>query len=317
MKSVILAQAAALLATWGLAMPSPLPIRQERTQKQEPATIKVDTDLVLLNAVVMDQKGQTVLGLGKAQFKIFEDDNEQRIDFFSLESVPVSWGLVLDRSGSMSGMIENVYRAATHVVDEGTAKDEAFIITFSETSELVSDFVSDKKKLRDAVNDLRAGGGTALWDSVVFALDHLKRGEHRKKVLVVVTDGEDNHSRFKFEDLVRRVEEEEVLIYTVGMFESGGLFGMLGGNRSVRKQLAQLAEATGAQAHFPSNIKQCREAMDEIARDVSEQYQLGYYPTSRIRDGKWRKIKVVVLRSGNPETKYVVRTRTGYYAPTS
>lgn len=85
----------------------------------------------------------------------------------------------------------------------------------------------------------------------------------------------------------------------------------------MRKQLAQLAEATGAQAHFPRNIEQCREAMDEIARDVSQQYQLGYYPTNKIRDGKWRKIKVAVLRPGDADTKYVVRTRTGYYAPTS
>jgi len=311
MKLLMLVQMVmAMLAASGLIVPLPLDGQRELAPQQEPSTIKVDTDLVLLNVAVTDQKGQAVTGLERAHFKVFEDGTEQTLSFFSLEKVPVSWGLVLDRSGSMSEMITNVYRAAVHVVDKGSEDDEAFIVTFSEKSGLVSDFVSDRQKLRDSVQGLRAGGGTALWDSVIFALDHLKHGEHRKKVLVVVTDGEDNHSRFNFRDLVRRVEEEDVLIYTVGMFESGGL-------RYARKQLTRLAEATGAQAHFPANIEQCEAAMAQIASDVSWQYQLGYYPTNRARDGKWRKIRVVVLRPKNTDTKYIARTRTGYYGPTS
>jgi len=300
--------AMAMLAASGLVVPLPLACQRELAPQQEPSTIKVSTDLVLLNVMVTDQKGRIMTGLNKQHFKVLEDGAEQSISFFNLEKVPVSWGLVLDRSGSMSEMISNVYRAAVHVVDEGTEEDEAFIVTFSERSELISDFVSDRQKLRDSVYGLRAGGRTALWDAVAFALDHLKHAEHRKKVMVVITDGEDNHSRLNFRDLVRRVEEEDVLIYTVGMFESGGL-------RSAREQLARLAEATGAQAHFPTNIEQCREAMDEIARDVSQQYQVGYYPTNRKRDGTWRKIKVIVIRPEASEVKYVARARTGYYAP--
>lgn len=309
MKLLILAQTVmAMLAASGLVVPLPRDGQREPAPQQEPSTIKVDTDLVLLNAAVTDQKGQAVTGLKKEHFRVLEDGVEQSVSFFGLEKVPVSWALVLDRSGSMSEMIGNVYRAAVHVVDEGTEDDEAFIVTFSEKSELVSDFVSDRQKLHDSVHGLRAGGGTALWDAVAYALDHLKNGEHQKKVMVIVTDGEDNHSRLNFRDLVRRVEEEDVLIYTVGMFESGG-------RRYARKQLARLAEATGAQAHFPANIEQCEAAMAEIARDVSWQYQLGYYPTNRIRDGKWRKIKVIVLRAEEREARYVARTRTGYYAP--
>lgn len=310
MKLLMLVQRVmAMLAASGLIVPLPLAGQRELAPQQEPSAIRVETDLVLLNVMVADQKGQAITSLKKEHFKVLEDGAEQSISFFSLEKVPVSWGLVLDRSGSMSEMIGNVYRAAVHVVDEGTEDDEAFIVTFSEKSELVSDFVSDKQKLRNSVDGLRAGGGTALWDSVAFALDHLKHAEHRKKVIVVITDGEDNHSRLNFRDLVRRVEEEDVLIHSVGMFESGGL-------RSARKQLARLAEATGAQAHFPTNIEQCREAMDEIARDVSQQYQVGYYPANRARDGKWRKVKVIVIRPDESEAKYVARTRTGYYAPT-
>ena len=316
MKLLILAHTTmAVLATLGLLLP--LERQQEPTPKQAPSTIKVDTDLVLLNVAVADQKGEAVTGLERADFKVFEDGVEHSINFFSLEKAPVSWALVLDRSGSMSEMIGNVYRAAVHVVDEGSEDDEAFVVTFSEKSELASDFVSDRRKLRASVEGLRAGGGTALWDAVAFALDHLKHGQNQKKVMVIITDGEDNLSRVNFRDLVRRVEEENVLIYTVGMFESSGLSGLFGSNRSMRKQLAQLAEATGAQTHFPANIEQCEAAMAAIARDVSWQYQLGYYPTNRARDGKWRKIKVVVLGSGNTDTKYTARTRTGYSGPVS
>jgi Ca-activated chloride channel family protein len=317
MKLLVLAQTVlAMLATWGLALPVPLVGQNEPAARQEPSTIKVNTDLILLNVMVTDQNGHAISGLKKEDFKILEDEKEQPISFFSLERVSVSWGLVLDRSGSMEEMIRNVYDAAVHVVDEGTEEDEAFIVTFNGEVELVSDFVSDKQKLRDSVKGLHADGVTAIWDASAFALDHLKQGKHRKKVLVVVTDGEDNSSRLNFPDLVRRVEEEkEVLIYTVGMFESDGRLGSLGGYGPAREQLDKLAEATGARAHFPSDIKQCRAAMNDIAQDVSRQYELGYYPANRAHDGQWRKINVVVPHAGNTDATYIVRTRAGYYAP--
>lgn len=295
--------------SWATA-PRPVAGQQEIAPKQAPSPIKVDTDLVLFNVVVADQDGQAVSGLERPDFKIFEDDQEQSISSFSFEKIPVSWALVLDRSGSMWEMIGDVYRAALHVLDEGSEDDEAFIVTFSDKSDLVSDYVSDRQELRDSIRGLRAEGRTALWDAVGYALDHLKYARHRKKVMVVITDGEDNLSRLSFRDLVRRAEEDDVLIYTVGMFEMGGL-------RQAREQLARLAEVTGAQTHFPTDIRQCQASMAAIARDVSWQYQLGYYPTNTARNGQWRKIRVVVSRPGNTNTKYSVRTRSGYYGPSS
>jgi Ca-activated chloride channel homolog len=160
---------------------------------------------------------------------------------------------------------------------------------------------------------LRAGGETALWDAINFALDHLKKAKHRKKVLVVITDGDDNASRIKFRKLIERAEEENVLIYPVGMFESSGMFrlGMVG--KGPRDDLEKLAEVTGARAHFPTNVEQCREAMRAIAGEVSHQYSVGYYPNNTKNDGKWRKIQTVVGQHDG-KTKYVARTRTGYYA---
>ena len=278
-------------------------------------TIKIDTNLVVLRVAVNDAQGRAAVSLKQEAFKIYEDGVEQPIGFFSAEQSPVSWGLVLDRSGSMTGMMSDVYDAALHVIDEGTGRDETFIVTFNKRTELITDFTSDRHQLENSILGLRADGETALFDAVGFALDQLKRARNRKKVLIVVTDGEDNASRLKFRELIERAEEEEAVIYTVGMFDSsmGVLSSMMRDNdRDAKAELKKLAEVTGASAHFPSDIDQCRSVMKEIAREVSQQYSLGYYPLNKARDGKWRRVQVRVVESASH--KYVARTRSGYYA---
>lgn len=288
-------------------------------QKQQLDTIKIDTDLVVLRITVSDQQGRAAMRLSQDAFKVYEDGVEQRLSFFSDEESPVSWGLVLDRSGSMMEMMSDVYDAALHVIDEGTARDETFIVTFNKTPELVIDFTPDRHRLENSVLGLKAEGETALYDAVNFALDNLKNAKNRKRVLVVVTDGEDNASRLKFRDLIEHAEEEDAVIYTVGMFgdmgESSALLAkMLGtGTRDGQAELKKLAEVTGGLAHFPKNVDQCKSVMREIAREVSQQYSLGYYPVNKERDGKWRGIKVAVNHNGT-STRLVARTRSGYYA---
>lgn len=316
--SWVMKTAAAVLVL-SLANPVLYARQHEHKAQQEDQAIKLATDLVSLNVLVTDRNGRAILGLGKENFKVYEDGVEQQISFFSADEAPVSWGLILDRSGSMMGMMRDVYSAAVHVVDEGTEQDEIFAVTFNKEVEMASDFTSDKHKLENSLLGLRADGGTALWDAIVFGLNKIKQGKHRKKVLVVVTDGEDNASAIKFRGLIERAEEEDVLIFLVGMFESDG--GML---RSILKlpmhdddpqpEMEKLAQATGARAHFPKNVDQCKQAMKEIAREVSQQYSLGYYPTSTARDGKWRKIRVSSTQEES-KAKYVARTRAGYYAP--
>lgn len=282
-------------------------------------TIKIDTNLVVLRVTVNDQQGRAATSLKQEAFKIYEDGVEQQVGFFSAEESPVSWGLVLDRSGSMMEMMSDVYDAALHVIDEGTSRDETFIVTFNRKPELISDFMSDRHRLENSILGLRAEGETALFDAVDFALDQMKHAKNRKKVLVVVTDGEDNASRLKFRELIERAEEEEVVIYTVGMFgemgDSSGvlarLLGRSGGDG--RTELKKLAEVTGGVSHFPKNVDQCKSVMREIAREVSQQYSLGYYPANKERDGKWRAIKIAVSQNGN-SPKLVARTRSGYYA---
>lgn len=299
---------------------TPIILGQQTPEQQPPdnplETIKIDTNLVVLRITVSDQQGRAAANLRQDAFKVYEDGIEQQVSFFSAEESPVSWALVLDRSGSMMDMMSDVYDAALHVIDEGTTRDETFIVTFNKQSELVIDFTSDRHRLENSILGLRAEGETALFDAVEYALDRLERARYRKKVLVVVTDGEDNASRLKFRELIERAEEEETVIYTVGMFGSMGsssLMGMARYDRDGRTELIKLAEVTGGSSHFPTNVDQCRNVMKEIAREVSQQYSLGYYPLNKERDGKWRRIKVTANQHGD-STKLIARTRSGYYA---
>jgi Ca-activated chloride channel family protein len=289
-----------------------------RAQQDNPLeTIRIDTNLVVLRIAVTDQHGRAATSLKQNAFRVYEDGVEQQVRFFSAEESPVTWGLVLDRSGSMMGMMSDVYEAALHVIDEGTRRDETFIVTFNRRPELIIDFTSDQHQLETSILGLRADGETALFNAVEYALDHLKQGKYRKRVLVVVTDGEDNASRLKLRELIERAEEEEAVTYTVGMFgPMGGGLGPMGtasGDRDARAELKKLAEVTGGSAHFPYNVDQCKDVMKEIAREVSQQYSLGYYPLNKERDGKWRKIKVAVGQSGS-SARLIARIRSGYYA---
>lgn len=274
--------------------------------------IVVDTELVLLRASVTDRQGKTVLGLKPENFKIYEDGVSQSVEFFSVEESPVSWGLVLDRSGSMMEMMRGVYQASLHVISEGTSRDEMSIVTFNDKAEITSRFTDDRHALENSTLGLRAESTTALYDAVSFALDEMKQGKFRKKVLVVVTDGDDNASRLSFRQLIDRVEEEEVIIYTVGMFESLGRSMRGVGGAGSRLELEKLAEATGGAAHFPTDVEGCRKVMKEIALEVSQQYSLGYYPSNKEYDGKWRRISIQV-GTAKSQNEYIGRTRTGYY----
>jgi Ca-activated chloride channel homolog len=279
-------------------------------------TLQVPVDLVVLDVSVQDKDGQPVGNLQAKDFKVYEDKIEQSIGSFSTEESSVSWGLVLDRSSSMKGMMGEVHAAAVNVLDQGTRDDEMFIMTFNNKPEIVSEFTSDRRQLANSIVGLNAEGRTGLYDAVDAGLDYIKQGKHRKKVLVVVTDGGDNTSHIRFSHLIDNVRETDVLIFTVGMY------GTMTNNplevrstSQARHELKELAEVTGAYAHFPADPEKCRQVMEKIAREVSEHYTIGYYPSNQTRDGRWRKLKVVVASPAN--VKYVVHARSGYYAPAS
>lgn len=302
-----------LRALWFTMLISSIVSAQEqKTEDSDNQSLRVAVDLVLLDVAVSDRDGRSVRNLDRGNFKVYEDKVEQTISYFTTEESPVTWGVVVDRSGSMRDM-KDVYDAALHMINEGVKDDEMFVMTFSRKIDTLTSYTTDRRVLQDALFGLHAQGATALWDAVDSAIENLKRGKHRKKALLLITDGVDNKSRVSFNRILDRVKESDVIVYTVGINTPTGIFAK---GRRERDQLEALAEITGGYAHFPTDSKECRETMEEIVREVSEHYTIGYYPANATYDGKWRKIKVVT-DSGMRDEKYVARSRTGYFSISS
>ncbi len=271
------------------------------------ATFRTDTRLVVLNVSVFDQDGKVVRDLPLKDFKVFENDEAQTISLFRQEDVPISLGLIIDNSASMTDKRDRVASAALAMVKLSNPQDEVFIINFSEKAVLSREFTSDIKELEKSLNNLGAQGETAMRDALLLGIEHLRHRAHReKKVLLVVTDGEDNSSAETQAHLVEAAQKNDVIIYGIGLLgaeepESAA---------RAKKQLTELTEQTGGQSWFPNDVAEIANITPEIAHEIRNQYVLSYTPTNLAADGSFRKIRVDVDVPG-----VTVRTRAGYYAP--
>jgi Ca-activated chloride channel homolog len=294
--------------------------RAQQQQQQNPPppgggyTLKKDVDLVVLHATVEDGKGAFVPGLAQQNFRVYEDKIQQQLSVFTREDVPVSLGLVVDNSGSMREKRAQVNAAALTFVKTSNPQDEVFVVNFNDEYylDLDKDFTNDPKELQEALERIDSRGSTALYDAIVGSLDHLKKGHKDKKVLLVITDGDDDASRKSFEYTVKAAQNSNALIYAIGVFSEDDQTHDRKMVRNSKKILAELAEATGGAAYFPSSLDEVTPVCTQIAHDIRNQYTLGYYPTNTNKDGTFRKVRVEVDARGRG--KLVVRTRTGYYA---
>ncbi len=316
MKSQSMIYTAAVTLAFALLSAFPLAQQQHQTLQSASAIKPSSIEPVSLSVAVTDQKGQAITGLKQEDFKVYENGVEQTINSFSAGDSPISWGLVLDRSNVNRKYMDDVYHAAFHVIFEKADRDEAFLVAFDDQVEMVSDFTSDYGQLLNMLRRVRPGRRAALYDAVAFGLDHIGQGKNRKKVLFVITDGGDDGSKITFRRLLERASREGVPAYTVGLTESFSLRPLRSKGGHWQRELKQLAEATGAHAHFPNEMPQCEEAMKAMADEVDRQYHLEYRSNNPARDGKWRKITVVVSREREKDTARVVQTRAGYFAAT-
>ena len=297
------------------------PLTAQEPQHREESSVnspnlKVETDLVSFNVTVADAHNEPIKGLKRENFRVFEDSVEQRIEHFSDDDYPYTMGLVLDRSGSMAFVIEDVYNAAFHTIRASKPDDEFFVITFNQRPDILQDFSSDLKLLQRSLRGVDAGGSTALYDAIYAALKHLERGQHDKKALLVVTDGADNSSTVNLKSLLEYIRERGVAIYVVGFFEGMEPSSSLFADTFQVDALTKIAQATGGKAYFPKSMKECDEDCIAIANELRNQYSLGYYPTNKKKDGSWREIRVEVSAPASlGSTKLTARTREGYYAP--
>jgi VWFA-related protein len=262
---------------------------------------------VVLHATVVDQHSRLVTNLKQNDFTVYEDGQPQTITNFKREDIPVSIGILIDNSGSMREKRQAVNTAALDLVKSSNPEDEAFVVNFSDEAIIDADLTSDISKMQEGLQQVDSRGGTALYDAVVASADYLsKKGRKEKKVLLVVTDGEDNASTDTLEQAVRRVQDENgPAIYSIGI---------LGGEREKRakRALEQLALQTGGVAFFPKDLGEVDQIARAVARDIRSQYSIYYRPTHPQDQGGFRAVKVDAHAPGYGRLQ--VRTRSGYYA---
>jgi len=281
---------------------------EKKLSDQGVFVFRKDVDEVLLHATVIDDKQHIVTNLDRSAFTVFEDGKPQNIVSFHHEDIPVAMGIVIDNSGSMREKRNKVNQAALNLVRSSNPRDEVFIVNFNDEYYLDQDFTNDLLKLKEALEKIDARGGTALYDALVASAEHLKRNARLdKKVLFVVTDGEDNASNENLEQAVKQLQEENgPSVYAIG------ILGEEEHPKRAKRALEIIAQRTGGIAFFPKTLDEVDEISRSVAHDIRNQYTIGYKPTNPRGAGGFRIVKVEAKAKGH--SKLVVRTRSGYYA---
>jgi Ca-activated chloride channel family protein len=304
--------------------PSQKPTESPFEEDNEP--IRIETELVNLSVRVVDRMGRPVMNLRKEDFKIYEDNVLQPIEYFTKEEVPTNYAIVVDNSGSLKRQLDKVIEATRILINTNRPDDETCVIRFvsSDKIEVLQDFTSDKKLLLDALDQMVIEGGqTALIDAVYLSVEKVSEYEKlkdpyekKRRALIVITDGEDRNSYYNEKQLFDLVRETEVQIYTIGftseLSKEGGFISKSPREKAERL-LRRLAEETGGKSYFPQSVEELEPIAREISSEIRTQYLISYYPTSLEKDGKFRSIKVVVADGPNKEKRIAI-TRTGRVA---
>ena len=289
--------------------------QQSQTPKQSSNggyTLNVYAQEVLLNCTVLDNKGQLVDGLDKKDFKVFEEKVPQTIVSLRHRDTPVSIGLLVDSSGSMKEKRNAVNKAALDLVKASNPEDETFVIDFSDQAYLDQDFTANLDDLRKSLGQFTGSGGTAIYDTVATAADKMEKTAKRpRKVLILVTDGDDNASAISLQTAIHDVQGlQGPIIYSVGL-----LFGSdtgLGEARHAKHALQELSDQTGGIAFFPKSLDEIDAVAAEVARDIRNQYAVSYRSTQTADNGQYRSVRVEAYGPGHK--KLNVHTRLGYFA---
>ncbi len=270
------------------------------------------TDLVTLTLTVTDLYGRYVSGLTKNNFFIQDNNQEQEITYFSDSDAPVSVGVLFDVSGSMSGdKISKARNALKRFVASSHPSDEYFLIAFNSRAQLLMDRTRDGEALLEKLTLVQPRQNTALYDAVYLGIERVTRGTHQKRALLIISDGQDNSSRYNFGEVRRLMKESDVVTYAVGIIDSGDAGSSIG--MQGQAFLDELTSVTGGKSFYPSSNVEMDEIFERIALELRHQYSIGYTPKDFEPDGKWRKVKVKVKPPrGLP--RLTVRSREGYYA---
>ena len=285
---------------------------QQRLGTELDGPVIVNTDLITLTVTVTDTYGRYVSGLSQKAFTIFDEKQPQEITFFSDDDSPVSVGIIFDVSGSMGGdKIKHAREALSKFIQTSHNSDEYFLIAFNSRAQLLLDKTRDGNSVLDKLTFVQTRNNTALYDACYLGVEKVQRGVHPKRALLLISDGQDNNSRYTFNELRRLLKESDVVLYGIGILsgnDAGSTLGMEG-----QSILDELASVSGGKSFFPRSSVEMDDIFEQIALELRHQYSIGYRPNNFPGDGKWRKIKVKVTPPrGLP--RLFVRAKEGYYA---
>lgn len=284
----------------------------ERALKKEGNgfVLQANVNEVLLPCTVIDDKGRLVTDLTKANFQVWEDKLPQTIASFQHQDVPVSLGILIDNSGSMRDKRSAINDATLHLVRASNPADNAFVVNFSDRAVMDQGFTSDVHLIQQGLSHIDSRGSTALYDAVVASANQMARhATHQKQVLLIITDGEDNASRLTLAQAIRRVQSlDGPVVYAIGL-----LYEDLTRDEAAkaRSDLQSLALETGGVAYFPNSLSEVDQIATQVARDLRNQYTIGYHSTKDASLGGYRTVHVEAHAPKRGEM--TVRTRRGYF----
>ncbi len=288
--------------------PQPTPTPTENIENP----VRIKTDLITMTLTVTDIYGRYVSGLKKDAFKVFDNNQEQDITFFSDTDAPVSIGILFDVSDSMSGeKIAKARKALERFIITSHPSDEYFLIAFNSRAQLLLDRTRDGEAVLRKLTLVQPKNNTALYDACYLGIERVTSGTRQKKAMLIISDGQDNASRYNFGEVRRLLKESDVVVYAVGILDgrdSGSMEGMQG-----QSFLDELTSVTGGKAFYPQTNVELDEIFERIALELRHQYSIGFSPDDFVLNGEWHKTKVKVKPPrGLP--RLTVRSREGYYA---
>jgi len=277
-------------------------------------TLHVDVDMALINVTVTDPYNRLVTGLDPDNFRVFEDNIEQEVVTFSAEDVPISIGVIFDFSGSMSNKVGKAREAALQFFKTANPQDEFFLVSFNERAELTSAFTSSVEDLQSRLMLTSPKGRTALLDAIYLGLSEMRGAHNAKRALLILSDGGDNHSRYNENDIKRLVREADTQLYAIGIFDPLGSRNRTPEELKGPSLLSEITEMTGGRVFAVERLEDLPDIATKIGMELRNQYVLGYRPSNKAHDARWRKIKIK-LRAPRGLPPLTVYAKTGYYAP--
>ena len=273
-----------------------------------------DVSLALVNVTVTDPYNRLVTGLEPDNFRVYEDNVEQEVETFSSEDVPISIGVIFDVSGSMGNKVGKAREAAVQFFKTANTADEFFLVSFNERAELTSEFTNSVEDLQNRMMLTPTKGRTALLDAIYLGLSQMRGAKNAKRALLIISDGGDNHSRYNENDVKRLVKEADTQLYAIGIFDPLGYRGRTPEELNGPSLLNDVTDLTGGRVFSVERLEDLPDIATKIGMELRNQYVLGYRPSNKAHDARWRKVKVK-LRPPRGLPPLTVYSKTGYYAP--